>query len=557
MTRKTTSKGMGKAIMNEHQRRAQRMREQAFVSKPAAQEEPRSVLEQSSLDELLATVEVRKESWAAVTGEAEYVEEGPALVSTLPRAEAERAAAERRELVSIPRRPPWREGMPVEELASLEAAAFMEWRRGLALASQEEGLHLTPYERNLDFWRQLWRCLERSDLLVQIVDARDPDFYYCRDLGRYVEELGGEKRLLLLVNKADFLTVEQREGWREHFAAQGIDALFFSALRELLRQRPSAPAAPAPEPAAGGEGPAEPASASSSEAGDEPSEAGEDPAALAEAGEEVEEEEAEAPLGPLRDDDLGVADASRLLTELCARLPGEAGQAAGRARLGTVGFVGYPNVGKSTVINALLGAKKVATSRTPGKTKHIQTLELPELGVTLCDCPGLVFPSVAATRAHLVINNTVPLDDLRECFSPIALIIEKLGFARVLESYGCAGAVQDARARSGDHVLDDAHAFLAALAVARNHFLRLFVPDENWAARKVLRDYVAGRLLHCEPPPTAPAAAAAAAGPRASSRAATAPRSTRRSRRGRSRPRRRRRGAPSARSGPSGPSSRA
>jgi large subunit GTPase 1 len=34
--------------------------------------------------------------------------------------------------------------------------------------------------------------------------------------------------------------------------------------------------------------------------------------------------------------------------------------------------VGYPNVGKSSTINAILKAKKVAVSATPGKTKHFQ-----------------------------------------------------------------------------------------------------------------------------------------------------------------------------------------
>merc|ERR1712151_154710 len=170
-------------------------------------------------------------------------------------------------------------------------------------------------------------------------------------------------------------------------------------------------------------------------------------------------------------------------------------------RRGTIGFVGYPNVGKSTVINALVGAKKVGMSSRPGKTKHIQTLELPSVGVTLCDCPGLVFPSVVATRAHLVVNNTMPIDDLVDPFQPIRLIVEKIGFQKILDDYRCAKDVKDARNRSGDHVLDDAHAFLAAFAVSRNHFLRVGVPDENWAARKILRDYVKGALLHCEPPP--------------------------------------------------------
>merc|ERR1711988_607942 len=94
----------------------------------------------------------------------------------------------------------------------------------------------TPYEKNLDFWRQLWRCVERADLLVQIVDARDPGFYRCHDLERWVSEWES-KRTILLVNKADFLTPELRRQWAAHFGAAGVDALFFSALRELHRQQ--------------------------------------------------------------------------------------------------------------------------------------------------------------------------------------------------------------------------------------------------------------------------------------------------------------------------------
>ena len=37
-----------------------------------------------------------------------------------------------------------------------------------------------------------------------------------------------------------------------------------------------------------------------------------------------------------------------------------------------VGFIGYPNVGKSSTINKLLNSKKVRVSETPGKTKHFQ-----------------------------------------------------------------------------------------------------------------------------------------------------------------------------------------
>lgn len=536
MTRKKISMGFGKGLLGEQKRRVEEKRRQAAEDRifEGIEDNSRSVLEQSNIDDLIATVELRQDEWAEAYGDAEEVAEGPVLLDLNARlAEAESAAAGSRELVSIPRRPTWNEGMSVEELAALETETFMEWRRNLKQFEQDRDgfIVVTPYERNLDFWRQLWRCMERSDLLVQVLDARDPDFYFCQDLERYVRELGGSKRLMLLVNKADFLSSEQRQRWTDHFEAKGVDAIFFSALNELLKQE-KARCATAGQPIGlevVADGEVEVVSAVADDVAqipipdsDDDGELGGDtqPAADASGADELSEAEGEEAALTGRflggGDDHGVADVARLLDELRARLPdrrdpqlaangrGSAGdEAAEASKQGVVGFVGYPNVGKSTVINALVGAKKVGMSRTPGKTKHIQTLQLPEWGFTLCDAPGLVFPSVVATRAHLVINNTVPLDDLRECFSPISLIVEKIGFAEVLRRYRCASYVKDAATRSGDHVLDETHSFLAAFAVSRNHFLRVGVPDENWAARKVLRDYCTGKLLYCEPPPSA------------------------------------------------------
>lgn len=54
---------------------------------------------------------------------------------------------------------------------------------------------------------------------------------------------------------------------------------------------------------------------------------------------------------------------------------------------------GFPNVGKSSVLNSLVGRKVVSVSRTPGHTKYFQTYYLTPT-VKLCDCPGLVFPSL-------------------------------------------------------------------------------------------------------------------------------------------------------------------
>ena len=87
--------------------------------------------------------------------------------------------------------------------------------------------------------------------------------------------------------------------------------------------------------------------------------------------------------------------------------------------------MGYPNVGKSSTINSLLGEKKVSVSSTPGKTKHFQTIHLSE-SIVLCDCPGLVFPQFATTKADLICDGVLPIDQMREYTGPIALLIKRV-----------------------------------------------------------------------------------------------------------------------------------
>ncbi|PWU86241.1 hypothetical protein C4B63_128g62 [Trypanosoma cruzi] len=92
-----------------------------------------------------------------------------------------------------------------------------------------------------------------------------------------------------------------------------------------------------------------------------------------------------------------------------------------------VGLVGYPNVGKSSTINAILGCKKVVVSATPGKTKHFQTLVIPnERRVALCDCPGLVFPSFASTREQMVCDGILPIDTATDALSAVNVLCRRI-----------------------------------------------------------------------------------------------------------------------------------
>lgn len=58
----------------------------------------------------------------------------------------------------------------------------------------------------------------------------------------------------------------------------------------------------------------------------------------------------------------------------------------------SVGFIGYPNVGKSSIINTLKKKKVCKVAPVPGETKVWQYVTLMK-SIYLVDCPGTVHPS--------------------------------------------------------------------------------------------------------------------------------------------------------------------
>jgi large subunit GTPase 1 len=119
------------------------------------------------------------------------------------------------------------------EVQHNENMAFLEWRRDLALVEENNvKLAITPFEKNIEVWKQLWRVIEKSHILLQIVDARNPYFFYSADLEKYISECKGDKEFILIINKADYLTPELLTHWNEYFKEKGVDHVFVSALKE-------------------------------------------------------------------------------------------------------------------------------------------------------------------------------------------------------------------------------------------------------------------------------------------------------------------------------------
>lgn len=64
--------------------------------------------------------------------------------------------------------------------------------------------------------------------------SRNPNLFLCEDLFVYVREVSPHKKCLVLLNKADFLTENQRQAWCDYFKSRDDDlkVVFFSALDE-------------------------------------------------------------------------------------------------------------------------------------------------------------------------------------------------------------------------------------------------------------------------------------------------------------------------------------
>lgn len=193
----------------------------------------RSVTEQGALDEFLSTAQLAGTDFTAEKMNNVKIihtdQRNPYLLS----AHEERVVLGKHRLhkgkLTVPRRPKWDKDTTAQQLDVAEREAFLNWRRGLAELQENNDLLMTPFERNIEVWRQLWRVIERSDLVVQIVDARNPLLFRSEDLEDYVKEVDQKKENLLLINKSDMLTEKQRRAWAKHLREANVAFKFFSA----------------------------------------------------------------------------------------------------------------------------------------------------------------------------------------------------------------------------------------------------------------------------------------------------------------------------------------
>jgi large subunit GTPase 1 len=469
-----------------------------------------SVTEEDSFQEFLRKAELAGTEFQAEKLNIQFVssKSQAGLLTETEKTAVKKLIDDNKQMLRIPRRPAWTKDTSADELKVNENRSFLEWRRDLALLQEKEELVLTPYEKNLEFWRQLWRVIERSDVVIQIVDSRNPLLFRCEDLEKYVKEVDANKQNVLLLNKADFLTDEQRRIWAEYFDNQKIKIAFFSALEPESEEARAE---------------------SDDESSNEVSEEDESDDETSDKDESDEKEETKLTVDEIKEKaaeiEKNLDEAEKLLEKVSFKKevePQEFHEIKNNSKILTrqelidffkeirethpsakdtitIGLTGYPNVGKSSTINALLQEKKVSVSATPGKTKHFQTLFL-DKELILCDCCGLVLPSFCFTKAEMILNGILPIDQMRDHVPAVNTLCTLIPRHVLEDTYG----ILITKPLEGEEPNRPPHSeeLLLAYGYNRGFMTANGQPDQSRSARRVLKDFVNGKLLYCTAPPT-------------------------------------------------------
>ncbi len=148
------------------------------------------------------------------------------------------------------------------------------------------------------------------------------------------------------------------------------------------------------------------------------------------------------------------------------------------------GVIGYPNTGKSSIINALKRSRAVGVSPRPGFTTSMQEVVL-DRNVRLLDSPGVVFDDSTA-----LLGNCVDADSIDDPIPAVDALLKRCNPQSLIMTYNIPAFPQ------GDTMM-----FLAMVAKSYGRVLKGGIPDKVGAARAVLKDWNTGKIPYYTVPP--------------------------------------------------------
>lgn len=155
----------------------------------------------------------------------------------------------------------------------------------------------------------------------------------------------------------------------------------------------------------------------------------------------------------------------------------------------SVGLIGYPNTGKSSIINTLRGKKVCTVAPIPGETKVWQYITLMKR-IYLIDCPGIVPPNQNDTQEDILLRGVVRMENVENPEQYIPAVLKRCKKHHVERTYELTGW--------------DTHVqFLEMLARKGGRLLKAGEPDLDGVAKMVLNDFMRGKIPWFTAPPKA------------------------------------------------------
>ncbi|CAF2099599.1 unnamed protein product [Rotaria magnacalcarata] len=376
-------------------------------------------------------------------------------------------------VLDMPVRPAWTYSMTKEQLEKQEQTYFNSYLD--KIFANYEANSLSYFEMNLETWRQLWRTIEICDIILMIVDVRFAVLHFSPALYDNVTRVNN-KPLIIILNKIDLvppsLVIAVKDYFSKKFPQLHIltytsypkdlsttreDFDNYQVMARIVRRKNYYAIGPL---------------------------------ALFECissivGSRIDLSSWKQHIQQCMNDEM--IDNQLKHENIDVSPLTNINKTANHI---TLGFTGYPNVGKSSILNSIVGHKVVSVSRTPGHTKHFQTIHLTPT-VRLCDCPGLVFPSFVE-RPLQILAGIYPIAQVQEPYTPVGYLAQWLPMIKLLKLDKLEQEIPKYSAMDICEAWSIKRGFLTAKACR---------PDVYRAANHILRLALDGRInLYLRPP---------------------------------------------------------
>ncbi|KAF8573562.1 P-loop containing nucleoside triphosphate hydrolase protein [Ramaria rubella] len=406
-------------------------------------------------------------------------------------------------LLTCPKRPKWRFDMEKKEVERNEEAMYQRWMSEVdeyvyawrAVKSESQNLpddapgkniaegksHIqkspTYYERNLEVWRQFWRVSEISQIMLLLLDSRCPALHFPPSLHMYLSTLRPSRPLILVLTKSDLVPASYTAAWsawlRNRYPSIRVVKVESYRPQDVHEERK-------------GQG---------QRRRFDPEMNTMDLHELVAALKAAHKELITAP-EKLKDNEEKLKKWKPNVREtvdwgaalLGGRVHIEESVDDDSQEFITIGLVGQPNVGKSSLLNALFGAHKVKASRTPGKTKHFQTLFWTP-NIRLVDCPGLVMPNFVRMELQ-VLCGILPISQIPSIPSCLHYASRLLPLEQILHlshPSDQADVPQDKRTWRGDRPVSRQTDNVGGINWTTMDLLTAYANSKGWVTAKAGR----------------------------------------------------------------------